>query len=138
MSWRLVLAIVSTLMEEAALVALALWALPQIDIEIPLPGLILLMVVWGGFAVFTYRMGSRALRKEPLIGLPGMVGSRGKVVRQLAPDGIVLIKGELWEAKSAYGNIDTGEKVTVVGHDGLRVVVRETGVGGEKEPVVPS
>lgn len=138
MSVRLVLAIVSTLMEEAALVAVALWALPQIDIEIPLPGLILLMVVWGGFAVFTYRMGSRALRRKPLIGLPGMVGSRGKVVRQLAPDGIVLIKGELWEAKSTYGNINTGEKVTVVGHDGLRVVVRETGVGGEKEPVVPS
>jgi len=134
MNVRLIFAIISTVLEEAALVAVALWGLPQIGIEIPLPGLILLMVVWGGLAVFTYQMGSRALKKKPVIGLPDMVGSRGKVVRQLAPDGIVRIKSELWEAKSAHGNIDAGEEVIVVGHEGLRVVVSKTGVGGEKEP----
>lgn len=134
MSMRLVLAIVSTLMEEAALVALALWGLPQIGIEVPLPGLILLMVAWSGFAVFTYRMGSHALKRKPVIGLPDMVSTRGRVVRQLAPDGIVRIKGELWEAKSAHGNVDPGEDVIVVGHEGLRVVVSKTGVGVKKEP----
>jgi len=128
MKVRLVFAVISTLLEEAALVVVVLWGLPQLGIEIPIPGLIVLMVVWGGFAVFTYRMGSRALKRKPVIGLPIMVGSRGKVVRQLAPDGIVRIKSELWEAKSTHGDIDAGEEIIVVGHDGLKVTVSRPGV----------
>ena len=106
--------------------AVVLWGLPQLDIHIPLAGLIALMVAWGAYAVISYRMGSQALRKKPVVGLPAMVGSRGKVVSPLAPVGLVKIKGELWEATSA-GNkmIDTGEEVTVVGQDGLKLVVRE-------------
>ena len=124
MNVRLIFAIISTVLEEAALVAVALWGLPQIGIEIPLPGLIVLMVVWGGFAVFTYRMGSQALRKKPMVDLPVAVGTKGKAVRQLVPDGMVRIKGELWEAKSAHGNIKVGEEVVVIGHDGLELIVK--------------
>ena len=75
MSVRLILAIFSTLLEEAALVVIVLWGLPQLGIRIPLAGLIALMVAWGAFSVFTYRMGSRALRRKPLVGLADMVGS---------------------------------------------------------------
>lgn len=129
MSVRLVFAIISTLLEEAALVAVAIWGLPQIGIEIPLPGLIVLMVLWGGFSVFTYRMGSRALRRKPVVGLPVMVGIRGKAVRRLAPDGIAQIKGELWEAESAHGNIEAGEEVIVIGHVGLKLIVKQKSAG---------
>ena len=129
MSTRLILAIVSTLFEEAALAAVVLLGLPRLGIEIPLGILILLMVAWGGFAVFTYWLGSRALRKKPLVGLPDMVGSRGRVSTPLAPVGFVRIKGELWEAKSLSGEIATGEEVTVVGQDGLKLMVRKVGSG---------
>ena len=129
MSWRLAFAIVSTLMEETALVVVALWGLPQIGIEIPLPGLIVLMVLWSGFAVFTYRMGSRALRMKPVIDLPVTVGSRGKAVCRLAPGGIVRIKGELWEAESTQGNIEVGGEVIVMGHDGLKLIVSPKSIG---------
>jgi len=129
MSVRLVFAVISTLLEEAALVAVALWGLPQIGIEIPLPGLIVLMVLWGGFSVFTYRMGSQALRRKPVGGLPVTVGTRGKAVRQLAPDGIARIKGELWEAESAHGNIEAGEEVIVIGHVGLKLIVKQKSAG---------
>ena len=126
---RLVVAVVSTLLEEAVLVAVVLWGLPQIDIYIPLPGLITLMVLWAAFAVFTYRVGSRALRRKPVVDLLPMVGSRGKVTSPLVPEGFVRIKGELWEAKSVAGEIETGEKVTVVGQDGMKLVVRKSGAG---------
>jgi len=122
---RLIIAIFSTLVEEAALVVIVLWGLPQIGIRIPLPGLIALMVAWGAFAVFIYRMGSRALRKKPVAGLLTMVGSRGKAASPLAPDGFVRIKGELWEAKSLSGKIGTREEVMVVGQDGLKLMVRK-------------
>lgn len=123
MTVRLILAIISTLLEEAALVVIALWGLPQLGISIPLAGLITLMVAWAGFSVFIYRMGSRALRRKPVTGLLSMIGGRGKVVSPLTPEGFVRIKGELWEAKSISGRIDTGEKISVVGQDGLKLIV---------------
>lgn len=128
MNVRLVFAIISTLLEGAALVVIVLLVLPRFGIYLPLPGLLTLVAVWAVIAVIVYRIGSRALRKRPTVGLPAMVGSRGKVVTPLAPEGMVRIKGELWEAKSAHGNIDTGEKVLVVGQDGLRLIVGKNGI----------
>ena len=54
MSARLALAIVSTLLEEAALVAVVLLGLPKLGIEIPPAGLIALMAAWGTFSVIIY------------------------------------------------------------------------------------
>ena len=122
---RLILAILSTLLEEAALVAIVFWGLPRLGIYIPLPGLIAAMVAWAAFSVFTYRKGSQALRKKPVVGLPAMIGSKAKVVSPLAPGGMVKIKGELWEAISIGGTIDNGEEVTVVGQDALKLIVRK-------------
>ena len=126
MTGRLILAIFSTLLEETAIAVIVLLGLPYLGIHnFPLAGLIALMVAWGAYSVITYRRGSRALKKEPLCGLPDMVGSQGEVVSPLAPEGLVRIKGELWQAKSASGRMDNGEEVTVVGQDGLKLVVRK-------------
>ncbi|GAF92028.1 unnamed protein product, partial [marine sediment metagenome] len=46
MTARLISAIVSTLLEEAALVVLWLWGLPQLGIELPLFVLFTVMAVW--------------------------------------------------------------------------------------------
>jgi len=119
------LAIFSTLLEEAALVVIVLWGLPQLEIEIPLWGLITMMVAWGTLSTFTYRMGSRALRRKPEIVLP-LIDSKGKVVTPIAPEGMVKIKGELWQATSAGESIGIGEEVTVVGQDGLILIVHKS------------
>ena len=129
MKGRLIIAIVSTVLEEAALAAGVLWGLPRLGIHIPLWVLIIVMLAWGAYAVITYRMGSRALKRKPVIGLPDMTGSKGKVVNPLAPEGVIRIKGELWVAKSASGEIDTGEDVVVVGQDGLKLAVRKSSPG---------
>jgi len=105
---------------------IVLWGLPKLGVHIPLAGLIALMVAWGAYAVFTYQSGSRALRKKPVAGLPTMVGSRGKVVSSLTPEGMVRIKGELWQATSAGGNIDTDEEVTVVEQNGLKLICKSS------------
>jgi membrane-bound ClpP family serine protease len=130
---RLVLAILSTLMEEAALAVIVLLGLPHLDIHVPLAGLIALMVAWCAYSVITYRMGSRALKRKSVIGLPGMVGSRGKVVSPLDPEGTIRIKGELWEATSTGEMINADEKVTVVGQSGLKLVVRKSGTDDTRE-----
>ena len=124
MTTRLILAIVGTLLEEVALAAVVLWGLPLLGIHLPLGVLIALMAALVAYAVITYRLGSRALKKKPVVGLTDMVGSKGRVVSRLAPEGLVRIKGELWESKSAGRRINTGEEVTVVGQEGLRLIVR--------------
>jgi membrane-bound ClpP family serine protease len=126
-STRLIIAIITTALEEAAIAVVVLWLLPKIDVHLPLFALILIMLVWLGFAVFTYHMGSRALRKKPEGGLSDMVGMRGEVVKRLDPEGMVRIKGELWKAKSAGRKIETGTIVTVVGQKGLKLVVEREG-----------
>ena len=129
MKGRLIIAIVSTVMEEVALAVIVLWGLPKLGIHIPLWILIIVMLGWCAYTVITYRMGSRALRRKPVHGLTAMLGSEGEVVSPLVPEGMVRIKGELWRAKSASGRMDTGEEVTVVGQDGLKLVVRKRSPG---------
>ncbi len=124
---RLVLAIISTLLEEGAIFVIWRWALPRFGIELSLYVLIIIMVGWLVYAVVTFIVVTRALGKKAVIGLQTMIGSRGKVARPLAPEGMVRIKGELWGATSEEGEIDIGEEVIVVGEDGLKLVVRKGG-----------
>ncbi len=124
---RLIIAIITTALEETAIAVVGLWLLPKIDINLPLFAIILIMLAWAGFAVFTYHMGSRALRKKPEGGLSDMLGTRGEVVKRLDPEGMVRIRGELWKAKSAGRKIETGEEVTVVGQKGLKLIVEREG-----------
>ena len=128
---RLILAIISTLLEEAALVVIVLFGLPRLGIQLPIPALIGLMVAWGAYSIITYRMGSRALRRKPLISLPEMTGSRGKVVSALAPEGLVRIRGELWVARAGGGEMNPGDEVIVLGQDGLKLLVRARGTDGD-------
>jgi len=129
MKGRLIIAIVSTVLEEAALAVGVLWGLPKLGIHIPLWVLIIVMLAWGAYTIITYRMGTRALRRKPVHGLTAMLGSEGEVVSPLAPEGMVRIKGELWKAESASGRMDTGEEVTVVRQDGLKLIVRKCSSG---------
>ena len=127
MRGRLVIAIITTSLEEVALLAIWLWGLPRVGIHIPLWVLIVVMLGWGTYTVVTFRMGSRALRRKPVAGLIAMVGSRGKVVSRLAPEGCIRIKGELWWAISADEGINVGEEVTVLRQDRLKLIVCKSG-----------
>jgi membrane-bound ClpP family serine protease len=122
---RLVIAIISTILEEGAIVALVIFGLPQLGIIFPLAGLIALMVIWLAISIFLFKMGSRALKRKPYDILPNMVGCKGKVVSTLAPDGMVRIKGETWVATSVNERVDLGERVVVIEQDGLKLVVHQ-------------
>jgi membrane-bound ClpP family serine protease len=123
MSTRLILAVLSNSLIEAIIVAVVLWGLPRLGINIPLYGLILICVAFLIYAVVSFNIGSRTLRKKPLPGFTTMVGVEGQVVSRLAPEGLVRIKGELWNARSENGPMDVGTDVIVVSQSGLKVVV---------------
>ena len=124
MSARLIMAVLSNLLIEAVIVVVILWGLPRLDIHLPVYGLVLICVAFLIYAVISYNIGSRTLRKKPVPGFTTMVGVEGQVVIRLAPEGLVRIEGELWNARSENGPIDVGTDVVVVGQNGLKVVVR--------------
>jgi len=122
---RLILAIVSTSAVEAALFTIWRWVLPEWGIEISLTVLIAVMAAWAIFAVVDFWFVTRILKRQAVVGLPTMIGSKGKVASPLAPEGQVIIKGELWGAESIDRNIGIGEKIMVVEQDGLKLIVRK-------------
>lgn len=127
MKGRLILAIASTFLEEGAIVVIVLWGLPRLDVLIPLWGLPLIMITWAAYSILTFRLGTRALMREHVVGLPDMIGTKGKVSNSLAPEGLVKIRGELWIAKSSGPDIKKGREITVVGQERLKLVVHESG-----------
>jgi hypothetical protein len=55
-----VLTITTTLLEEAALVAVVLWLLPRVAINIPIWGLIIMMVALGVYNSINYRLNNNS------------------------------------------------------------------------------
>ena len=110
----IVYSIVTGLLEEAALAAVVLWLLPLLGVNIPIWGLILLMVAYGVKEGITYRIGARALQRKPVVSLEGMVGCYGKATAPLAPNGYVRVEGELWSASSTEPNMDEGDEIVIV------------------------
>jgi membrane protein implicated in regulation of membrane protease activity len=114
------LAIATSLLEQAALVSVVLWLLPRAAINVPIWGLILMMIALGTYNYINYRLGKRALTKKPIISLD--IGSRGRAATPISPTGYVRVNGELWRA-SSNSNIDAGEEISVVGIEGLKLLV---------------
>ncbi len=122
---RLILAVLSTTAEEVGIWAIWRWLLPEFNIHLSVPVLIGIMAAWGVFSIWLFVFTTRALRKQGPGGLPSMVGTRGQAASKLTPEGMVKIKGELWGAVARKGNIAAGDKIRVVGEDGLKLVVEK-------------
>lgn len=78
----------------------------------------------GGFFFFAVYKVFQARRMRPATGLEGLVGSLAETRTDLAPEGMVFIQGELWNARSIDGSLPSGEKVRVVATDGLTLDVK--------------
>jgi membrane protein implicated in regulation of membrane protease activity len=125
MNTRLIIAIVTSLIDEVIIIAVVLWVLPMFDIHLPVWGLVLLIIAFMIYAVMSFKIGSRILKKKPLPGMTSMVGIEGRVTTSLVPRGFVKIESELWKARAESGSIISGTIVTVISQDGLELVVRK-------------
>lgn len=138
MNARLIIAIFTNLVYEAIIVAVIQWGLPRWGIHMPLYGLILTCVAFAVYGVVSFLIGSRTLRRKPIPGLTTMIGIEGQVVSQLAPEGFVRIRGELWNARAENGSIDVGADVIVVRQSGLKLVVRRKQADNSCKPETQS
>jgi membrane-bound serine protease (ClpP class) len=92
--------------------------------------LVILPAVGAVAALFAWVVstGLRALYRPPATVDGGMIGSTGVASMALAPEGQILVEGELWGAVADDGPVAAGERVRVTGREGLTLrVVRAAG-----------
>jgi membrane-bound serine protease (ClpP class) len=85
---------------------------------------VILPVVIFSSALFLFAliMIVRAHRRRPTTGKEGLLGGRGVAKTDLKPEGVVEIRGELWNAV-AEETIKAGEKIQVKEMEGMQVKV---------------
>ncbi len=98
-----------------------LWILPKVGINIPVWGLMLMMIALGAHSILGYRLGEKVMKKSPMVW--PATGSRGKATTPVAPSGYVLISNERWKASSTGADIARGTEVTIVRVEGTQLWV---------------
>lgn len=71
---------------------------------------------FGGITVFLVRLAVRARRRKVLTGADAMVGCKAIAMEPLAPEGHVLVEGEIWRA-TAGEPVPEGASLCVVSHE---------------------
>jgi membrane-bound serine protease (ClpP class) len=77
---------------------------------------------FGAITVFLVRLVVRARMRKARIGADAMVGSPATAMEALAPQGHVVVEGEIWEAV-ANAPVAAGTRLRVVGHDQMLLEV---------------
>jgi membrane-bound serine protease (ClpP class) len=77
----------------------------------------------GSFVLAVSYLVFRSQKAKPTLGMEGMIGELGVVREKLQPRGTVFVHGEYWKAE-ADGEIETGDKVEVVGIDRMVLKVK--------------
>jgi len=79
-------------------------------------------IVGFAFEVGFWNLKVRGRRKQ--VGAEALIDAQGTVLTPCHPIGQVLVVGERWEARCAEG-ADPGDKVSVVGIEGLTLTVKK-------------
>jgi len=87
---------------------------------------------FGAITVFLVRLAFRARRSKQMLGLDTLIGRPASALEALAPEGHVLVEGEIWRAV-ADQPVAAGSALRVTGRDEYRLHVSPAGV----EPAAP-
>jgi membrane-bound serine protease (ClpP class) len=111
----------------AGIVCLTFGTLTLVAAPVPEMGIspwvaISVSAAFGAITVFLVRLVVRAQKRKARIGPDAMVGSPATAMETLAPQGHVLVEGEIWQAV-ANAPVAAGTRLRVVGHDQMLLEV---------------
>jgi membrane-bound serine protease (ClpP class) len=75
--------------------------------------------------IITVTVALRVRREKTDTGKEGLIGKQAEARSDLNLTGLVFVHGENWSARSNEP-VQKGEKVTIVGIEGLTLIVRKT------------
>jgi membrane-bound serine protease (ClpP class) len=110
--------------------SLMLFDAPELDVRVS--WWVILPTVGATAAVFlvVITAGVRALAARSAVGVPALLGQVGVARSPFEPEGQVLVQGELWRAVTRDGPVKEGDRVRVVGVNGLTLTVEKVREGG--------
>jgi len=73
-------------------------------------------LAFGGITVFLVRLAVRARRMKTRLGVDALIGRAATAMEPLAPEGHVLVEGEIWRAWSTEP-VPAGAKLLVTAHE---------------------
>ncbi len=117
------LKILVLLLDEAAVLVISILVLNFLEVQIPLPVMIVATLLIGGVVFMIHLRVIPSFHRRKVTGREGMIGLQGEVVRPLTPVGIILIKGENWKAESIGDHVESGRIVKVVSVERLKLRV---------------
>jgi membrane-bound serine protease (ClpP class) len=93
----------------------------RLSLALILPAVILTAL----FFTVTFRLAYRALKRKPVTGGEGLIGSEGKAITDITKDGgTVALHGEVWSAGSDE-IIQKGDRIEVISLSGLQIRVKK-------------
>jgi membrane-bound ClpP family serine protease len=111
------------MLDEVAVIVVILLVLHFLGIQITLPIKICAGIILIIFVLLRHVLVIPSFHRKQATGREGMIGEQGKVVEPLSPLGVITVRGEYWNAKSAESTIETGKNVEIVGLEGLTLIV---------------
>jgi membrane-bound serine protease (ClpP class) len=75
------------------------------------------------FLIFAVLRIMASYRQQATTGKEDLIGKTAEVKEALNPEGTILYQGDLWNAISESGRIESGEEVIITKVDGLRLSV---------------
>jgi membrane-bound serine protease (ClpP class) len=105
----------------AGIVCLTFGTLTLVAAPVPEMGVspwvaISLSLAFGGITWFLVRLAVRARKRKSRLGAEALVGAKATAMEALAPEGHVLVEGEIWQAV-AHAPVACGTRLRVVGHE---------------------
>jgi membrane-bound serine protease (ClpP class) len=105
---------------------LTLVAAPVPELAVGLPVAVGVSLGFGLITVFLLRLAIRARRMKSRLGIHALLGSTAKAMEPMAPEGHVLVEGEIWNAVASEP-VATGAVLRVVGHEAYLLRVEPAG-----------
>jgi membrane-bound serine protease (ClpP class) len=106
--------------------SLLLFDTPASDFGVDRSIVLTAVATLGSFVLVISYLVFRSQKARPTLGMEGMIGEIGVVREKLQPRGSVFVHGEYWKAETD-GEIESGNKVEVVGIDRMVLKVKRAG-----------
>jgi membrane-bound serine protease (ClpP class) len=110
--------------------SLMLFEAPEVGFRVSWWAIVPMVGLTAGIFLFVVAAGVRALGRRQLLGPSGLVGQVGVVRERCAPEGQVLVQGELWRAEAEAPPLEPGVRVRVLAVDGLTLRVGKADAEG--------
>jgi membrane-bound serine protease (ClpP class) len=113
-----------------ALGSLMLFDAPEVGFRVSWWVIVPTVGAMAGLFLFVVAAGVRALGRPPATGAEGLVGKTATVRERLAPEGQVMVSGEIWRAVADGEALEPGAQVRIVSVDGLTLKVAKAEAKG--------